>query len=238
MYDILIKNASVIDGTASPPFEADLAIEGQKIADMQSGGFACGFEWQDILITSSPLNTAYEGRYISELAARAGKSPYDWLFGALLETELDISMAVFGMSQENRQREIQFPGMMFGTDGVGMAVTGPMAKGVPHPRNYGAFPRILGRFVRDLKAIELEQAIYKMTGMPAAKLRLNDRGLIRPGLAADLVIFDPAEVSDKATYDNPHQYANGIFHVIVNGNLVIHQATHSGARPGRILKID
>jgi len=118
-----------------------------------------------------------------------------------------------------------------------MAVTGPMAKGVPHPRSYGAFPRILSRFVRDLKAIKLEQAIYKMTGMPAAKLRLNDRGLIRPGLAADLVIFDPAEVSDKATYDDPHQYAGGIFHVIVNGNLVIHEAAHSGARPGRILKI-
>jgi N-acyl-D-amino-acid deacylase len=190
------------------------------------------------LITSSPHNTAYEGRYISELAAQSGKSPCDWLFGALLETELDISMAVFGMSQENRQREIQFSGMMFGTDGVGMAAAGPMAKGVPHPRNYGAFPRILGRFVRDLKAIELEQAIYKMTGMPAAKLRLKDRGLIKLGLAADLVIFDPAEVSDKATYDHPHQYANGIFHVIVNGNLVIHEAAHSGARPGRILKID
>jgi N-acyl-D-amino-acid deacylase len=147
-------------------------------------------------------------------------------------------MAVFGMSQENRQKEMQFSGMMFGTDGVGMIATGPMAKGVPHPRNYGAFPRVLGRFVRDLKAIELEEAIYKMTGKPAGKLRLNDRGLIRPGLAADLVIFDPAEVSDRATYESPHQYAKGIFHVIVNGNLVIHQATHSGARPGRILKID
>lgn len=224
--------AKTLERLANPDMQAKM------IADMKSGGFACGFEWQDILITSSPHNTAYEGRYISELAAQAGKSPYDWLFGALLETELDISMAVFGMSEENRQREIQFSGMMFGTDGVGMATSGPMAKGVPHPRNYGAFPRILGRFVRDLKAIELELAIYKMTGMPAAKLRLTDRGLVKPGLAADLVIFDPAAVSDKATYDQPHQYANGIFHVIVNGNLVVHQATHSGARPGRILKID
>ena len=168
---------------------------------------------------------------------QTGKSPYDWLFGALLKTELDISMAVFGMSEENRQREIQFSSMMFGTDGVGMTANGPMAKGVPHPRNYGAFPRVLGRFVRDLKAIKLEEAIYKMTGMPAGKLRLNDRGLIRPGLAADLVIFDPAEVSDRATYENPHQYARGIFHVIVNGSLVIHEAAHSGERPGRILKV-
>lgn len=127
----------------------------KMITDMQAGGFARGFEWHDILITSSPQNTEYEGRYISELAGQTGKSPYDWLFGALLETELDISMAVFGMSEENRQREIQFSGMMFGTDGVGMAAAGPMAKGVPHPRNYGAFPRVLGRFVRDLKAIEL-----------------------------------------------------------------------------------
>jgi N-acyl-D-amino-acid deacylase len=223
--------AKTLERLANPDMQVKM------MADMQSGGFAYGFEWQDILITSSPQKKEYEGRYIAELAAQAGKSPYDWLFGALLDTELDISMAVFGMSQENRQREIQFSGMMFGTDGVGMAVTGPMAKGVPHPRSYGAFPRILSRFVRDLKAIKLEQAIYKMTGMPAAKLRLNDRGLIRPGLAADLVIFDPAEVSDKATYDDPHQYAGGIFHVIVNGNLVIHEAAHSGARPGRILKI-
>ena len=114
-----------------------------------------------------------------------------------------------------------------------MATTGPMAKGIPHPRSYGAFPRILSRFVRDLKAIDLEQAIYKMTGMPAVKLRLNDRGLIKPGLAADLVIFDPAEISDQATYDNPHQYADGIFHVIVNGDLVVQEAVHTGARPGR-----
>jgi N-acyl-D-aspartate/D-glutamate deacylase len=224
--------AKILERLKNPDTQAKMT------ADMQSGGFAFGFEWQDILITSSPRNTEYEGRNISELAAQADKSPYDWLFGALLETELDMSMAVFGMSEENRQREVQFSGMMFGTDGVGMAVTGPMAKGVPHPRNYGAFPRVLGRFVRDLKVIELEEAIYRMTGRPAAKLRLNDRGLIKPGLAADLVLFDPAEVSDRATYDNPHQYADGIFHVIVNGNLIVHQATHTGARPGRILKID
>ena len=224
--------AKTLERLANPDMQAKM------MADMQSGGFARGFEWQDILITSSPQNTEYEGRYISDLAAQAGKSPYDWLFGALLETGLDMSMAVFGMSEENRQKEIQFSGMMFGTDGVGMTATGPMAKGVPHPRNYGAFPRVLGRFVRDRKVIKLEDAINKMTGMPAGKLRLKDRGLIRPGLAADLVIFDPAEISDRATYENPHQYANGIYHVIVNGNLVIRDATHSGSRPGRILKIN
>ena len=215
---------------------ADSEMQVKMMADMQSGGFAYGFEWRDILITSSPQRKEYEGRHIAEMATQAGISPYDWLFGALLETELDISMAVFGMSEENRHKEIQFSGMMFGTDGVGMAVTGPMAKGVPHPRSYGAFPRILSRFVRDLKAIELEEAIYRMTGMPAAKLRLTDRGQIKPGLAADLVIFDAAEVSDRATYETPHRYAGGISHVIVNGDLVIEGAVHTRARPGKIFQ--
>jgi len=153
-----------------------------------------------------------------------------------MQTQLDMSMAVFGMSEENRMQEIQFPGMMIGTDGVGLAAGGPMAGGVPHPRNYGAFPRVLGRFVRDLKILKLEEAVHKMTGLPAAKLRLHDRGFIKPGLAADLVVFDPATVADTATYDHPHRYAEGISHVIVNGRFVIRDAAHTGDRPGRILK--
>jgi N-acyl-D-amino-acid deacylase len=205
-------------------------------ADMQSGGFARGVEFKDVLITSSPRHTEYEGRYISDLAATTGHSTYEWLFDALVQTKLDMSMAVFGMSEANRLQEIQFPGMMIGTDGTGLAISGPMARGVPHPRNYGAFPRVLGRFVRDLGIIKLEEAIYKMTGLPAKKLRLNDRGFIKPGLAADLVVFDPATVSDTATYDQPHQYAKGILHVIVNGRFVVRDAAHTGNRPGRILK--
>jgi N-acyl-D-amino-acid deacylase len=215
---------------------ADPELRSKMTADMKSGGFARGVEFKDVLITSSPRHTEYEGRYISDLTAAAGESPYEWLFDALVQTELDMAMAVFGMSEANRLQEIQFPGMMIGTDGTGLAASGPMARGVPHPRNYGAFPRVLGRFVRDLKVIELEEAIYKMTGLPAKKLRLHDRGLIKPGLAADLVVFDPATVSDTATYDQPHQYAKGIFHVIVNGQFVIRDANHTGTRPGRILK--
>jgi N-acyl-D-amino-acid deacylase len=211
-------------------------VQRQKMtAAMQSGGFARGVEFQDILITSSARRPEYEGRYMSELASASGLSPYEWLFEALLQTRLDMAMAVFAMSEENRYREIQFPGMMIGTDGVGLATSGPLAGGVPHPRNYGAFPRVLGRFVRDLKILKLEEAIHKMTGLPAKKLRLADRGLIEPGRAADLVVFNPTTVSDKATYDHPHRYAEGILHVIVNGQLVVRDQTHTGNRPGRIL---
>jgi len=215
---------------------ADPELRRKMTADMMSGGFARGVEFKDVLITSSPRHTEYEGRYISDLAASADQEPYEWLFDALVQTELDMAMAVFGMSEANRLQEIQFPGMMIGTDGTGLAAGGPMARGVPHPRSYGAFPRVLGRFVRDLKIIKLEEAIYKMTGLPARKLRLADRGLIKPGLAADLVVFDPATVADTATYDQPHQYAKGIIHVLVNGQFVIRDAAHTGNRPGWILK--
>ncbi|MGD8519526.1 MAG: D-aminoacylase [Desulfobacterales bacterium] len=206
-------------------------------ADMQTGGFARGVAWNSVLITSSPNKREYEGCYVSELAAQSDSNPYEWVFDALVETQLDMGMALFGMSEENRLREIQFPAMMICTDGFGLAITGPLARGVPHPRNYGAFPRVLGRYARDLKVLSLEQAVYKMTGLPAKKLRLEDRGMIVPDSAADLVVFDPAVVSDTATYDNPHQYPAGIYHVLVNGQWVIRDGSHTGARPGAVLRI-
>jgi N-acyl-D-amino-acid deacylase len=213
----------------------DPEIRTKMSDDMQTGGFARGVVWKSVLITSSPTKTEYEGCNVSELAAQTGSNPYDWVFDALVETQLDMGMAVFGMSEENRRREIQFQAMMICTDGFGLAITGPLARGKPHPRNYGAFPRVLGRYVRELKVLTLEQAVYKMTGLPAQKLRLADRGAIAPGFAADLVVFDPAVVSDTATYDNPHQYATGISHVLVNGQLVIREGSHTGAKPGQVI---
>jgi N-acyl-D-amino-acid deacylase len=127
--------------------------------------------------------------------------------------------------------------MMIGTDGTGLAIDGPMASGVPHPRGYGTFPRVLGRFVRDLGILEIEEALHKMTGLPARKLHRNDRGLIKPGLTADLVVFDPNTVADVATYDQPHRYASGIHHVLVNGRFVIRDGAHTGKRPGKILRL-
>ncbi len=202
---------------------------------MQSGGFARGIGWEDVLITEAPSQTRYEGRTVAQLAADTGKTPDDWVFDALLETRLDITMAMFGMSEENRRREILFPAMMIGSDGIGLAPGAPLAKGVPHPRSYGTFVRVLGRYVRELSILKLEEAIHRMTGLPAKKLRLADRGVIKAGLAADLVIFDPQTVSDRATYEKPHQYAAGISHVLVNGRPVIRDGVHTGARPGLLL---
>jgi N-acyl-D-amino-acid deacylase len=214
---------------------ADPKLRAKMTEDMQRGGFAKGFDWDQILITSAPARTDYEGRYVSDLALAAGRPAHEWVFDALLETRLDISMALFGMSEENRCRELAFPGMMIGTDGFGLAVSGPLAKGVPHPRSYGTFPRVLGRYVRELNILTLEEAVWRMTGRAAQKLRLTDRGRIKPDLAADLVVFDPLTVADRADYENPHQYAAGIFQVIVNGNFVIRDGKHTGALAGRVL---
>ena len=203
--------------------------------DMVSGGYTDGAEWDKVLISGSPRNRAYEGLSVAELAAKAGKTPYDWIFDALLETELDTSIVKFGMSEENRAHELRHPAMMIGTDGSGLATEGPLSTGVPHPRSYGTFPRVLGYYVRALGVISLEEAIWKMCGLPAQKLRWPDRGLVKRGHRADIVVLDPDTVVDRATYETPHQYATGIHHVVVNGQIVVRDGIHTQARPGAIL---
>lgn len=123
-----------------------------------------------------------------------------------------------------------------GSDGTAVATEGPLARGNPHPRYYGTFPRILGRYVREEKVLSLEEAVRKMTSANAAKIHIYDRGLLRPGMMADVTVFDAARVIDNATFEKPHQYATGIEYVVVNGAVVLDKGKHTGARPGQILK--
>jgi N-acyl-D-amino-acid deacylase len=211
-------------------------LRAKMVKDMKAGGFAKDVAWDTVLINGSPNEPGYQGRYVSELASQAGQTPHEWIFDALMETGLQLSMAVFSMSEENRKIEIKHPAMTFGTDGFGLAVEGELlTKSQPHPRSYGTFPRVLGRYVRDLGILSLEEAVHKMTGLAAKRLRLKNRGLIQVGMAADLVLFDPKTVADKATYENPHQYADGIFEVIINGEIVVENKVHNGALPGQVL---
>jgi N-acyl-D-aspartate/D-glutamate deacylase len=172
---------------------------------------------------------------VADLAAGAGKSPCDWVFDALLELELEASMITFMMAEDNVKMALQHPATMIGTDGFGFSVDGPLAQGTPHPRSYGTYPRVLGRYVREQGVFSLEEAIWKMCGFPAQKLRWADRGLVRQGLKADLVVLDPDTVADRATFQAPHQYPTGIQQVIVNGRLVVSEGRHTKTRPGRIL---
>ena len=126
---------------------------------------------------------------------------------------------------------------IIGSDGRAVSPYGPYANALPHPRFYGTYPRILGRYVREEPAaLTLENAVYKMTGFPAKRLGMKDRGLVKEGLTADLVVFDPATVIDNSTWEDPHQYPDGIPYVLVKGVPVVDEGTHTGARPGRVLR--
>jgi N-acyl-D-amino-acid deacylase len=191
--------------------------------------------WDQVLICRSPKAPEYEGRTVADLAGGTDLSVIDWLLDALLETGLDMDMVAFLLSEDNLKIQLRHPALMIGSDGVGLAAEGPLAKGVPHPRSYGTYPRVLGRYVRQEKVLTLEQAVWKMSGFPAEKLRWPDRGMIRKGYRADLVILDAGTVNDRATYQAPHQYPTGIQHVLVNGVPVIRDGAHTGARPGGLL---
>jgi N-acyl-D-aspartate/D-glutamate deacylase len=134
------------------------------------------------------------------------------------------------------QMALEQPWCSIGSDGSAYAVEGPLRRGNPHPRNFGTFPRVLGLYVRERGVLKLEDAIRKMTSLNAAKLGITDRGLLRAGSFADVVVFDPDRVIDKATYEKPFQYSEGIVHVVVNGKLVLEQGKHTGERPGRALR--
>ena len=168
------------------------------------------------------------GRNLRDLAGEAGTTPLEVAIRLLLEEELNVGMIIFHQSEEVLRRLMKHPRGGFGTDGV-------IGKR-PHPRMYGTFPRVLGHYVREEKALRLEEAIRKSTSVAADRLRLSDRGRIAPGMAADLVVFDPIRIADTATYENPHQYPVGVNWVLVNGVPVVKEGRHTAARPGRALR--
>ena len=177
----------------------------------------------------------YQGMTIAEIGARMGKDELETVFDLLIAENGGGGGIYFLMSEENVTRKMRLPWVSFCTDEDVYKTTGLMSKRNPHPRAYGTFPRILGKYVREENVLSLEEAIRKMTSLPAQILGIHDRGTIRAGLAADLVLFDPQSVGDKATYTNPHQYPEGIQFVFVNGEMVVRDQTHTGRKPGKAL---
>lgn len=214
---------------------ADPALRLKMTADMAINGLADG-NWEGVLIIQSDSKPEYVGRRLSELAAQSGQAPEEWLYDALLASRCDPMMILFMMSEDNRCHEISHPLMAIGTDGFGLATTGLTAGIMTHPRSFGTFPRVLGRYCREQGLISLEEAVHKMTGLAANYLNLKDRGIVREGLAADLTIFNPQTVIDTATYDQPKSYPQGIDYVLVAGRIVVDRGEHTGARPGQVLR--
>jgi N-acyl-D-amino-acid deacylase len=175
------------------------------------------------------------GRTLAQVAAERAADPRDVAMDLVLEDESRVGMVIFMASAENLRREVGLEWMSFGSDAGSLAPEGVFLQSQPHPRSYGTFARVLGRFVRDERAAPLEDVVRRMTGFPAANLKLDRRGLLRPGYFADVVVFDPAAVTDHATYTEPHAYATGVAHVLVNGASVLRDGEHTGARPGRVV---
>jgi N-acyl-D-amino-acid deacylase len=175
------------------------------------------------------------GKTLAEAARMRGEDPIDTIMNLVLEDRSRVGTVYFMMAEENLNRQIRLPWVSFGSDAASMAPEPPFTKSSAHPRAYGNFARVLGKYVREDKALTLAEAIHRMSGLPASNLELDQRGFLRPGMFADVVIFDPATIADRATFEKPHQYAVGIRDVIVNGVAVLRNGEHTNARPGRAL---
>ena len=197
-----------------------------------------GLGWDQIRLNGFNRETTQEleGLTVARIAEHMAMPPLEAVFRLFEIEQGGLSMIVFSMNEEEVIKIMQQPEGMFGSDGCAVAPYGLTATGKVHPRFYGTYPRILGRYVREKKVLTLEQAIYKMTGLPARKLQLKDRGLINKGYQADIVVFDENQITDTATFENPHQYPKGIHHVLVNGQRVISKGEHTGRLPGKILR--
>lgn len=193
--------------------------------------------WDKVLISSvfTAKNKKLEGKNILEAARETQKEPYEFMRDLLIEEENRVGMISFFANEDNLKRILADPLVVIGADSAAVAPYGLLGIGKPHPRHYGTFPRILGKYAREEKIFSLARAIQKMTSITAEKFGLRKRGQIKEGYFADLVVFDPEKVIDCATWKNPHQYPKGINQVLVNGQIVIRESEHTGKLPGKIL---
>ncbi len=176
------------------------------------------------------------GKTLAEIARMRGRPPEETAMDLILEDESEIATVYFSQSEDNVRKAIRLPWVSFCSDSPSLAPEGVFLRSSVHPRAYGSFARLLGKYVREEKLIPLEEAIRKLAALPAENLKLDRRGLLREGYFADVVVFDPERIQDHATYEKPHQYATGVRHVFVNGVAVLKDGEHTGARPGRLVR--
>jgi len=223
----------------------DPALKKRLVSEIENGipgsnwynHYTATGSWEGMLLVSlsNPAYKEFEGRRMNEVIKELGGDPVDVLFRVLQDNRGSVPTVYFHHSEEDMQYALKQPFVSIGSDGTAVATEGPLARGNPHPRYYGTFPRVLGRYVRELKLITMEEAIRKMTSANASKIRIYDRGLLRPGMAADVTVFDAGRIQDLSTFDKPHQYSVGVEYVVVNGIVVLDKGKHAGTRPGRIL---
>jgi len=225
-------------GTAAFLARIDASDTGARIRAETLAKVALIGGWDNVMIAnvSNAADTRAEGARLGSYAASQGVDPYEMAVGLLRRSGGSVGMVGFAMSEENLDRILAHPRGMVCSDGGGYAVSGPTRSGHPHPRGLGSFPRVLARYVRERRALTLPQAINKMTALPASRLRIADRGRLATGLAGDVVVFDPATVTDRATYAEPFQYPTGIKAVLVNGTVALLDDARDGKPAGRSVR--
>jgi N-acyl-D-amino-acid deacylase len=220
--------ARLADSTVAPKIKQEALAKVELI-----GG------WDNVQISSvrAVEDRDAEGKRLGAHARTRGVDPYEYTLGLLRRSNANVGMLGFAMSEESLDRILAHPLAMVCSDGGGFAIDGPTRRGSPHPRGIGTFPRVLGRYVRERKAVTLPEAIMKMTSRSAARVHLADRGRLAAGLAADVVVFDPARVADTATFESPFQYPVGINVVIVNGAVTLRDGQRSATGTGKALRV-
>jgi N-acyl-D-amino-acid deacylase len=204
-------------------------------------------DWENMFRLAGPENIrllafkneslrALTGKTLAEVAAERRTTPAEAAMDLVVEDRTRVEAAYFTMSEDNLRRELALPWVSFCSDSPAPSAEGRFLQWSTHPRAYGSFARLLGRYVRDERVVPLEEAVRRLTSLPAQNLRLRGRGLLEPGYFADVVVFDPDRIQDHATYDGPHRYATGVEHVAVNGTLVLRDGEHTGALPGRVVR--
>lgn len=219
-------------------------IKARVIKEMQSASK----EWENFLVAAGdPDNILLvefaedslkylTGKTVGEIAEMRGTEAAETIIDLVVQNGTDIGTVYFLMNEENVKKQLQLPYMTFGSDARSIAAEGENLESSTHPRTYGNFARLLGKYVREEQIIPLEEAIHRLTQLSAQKLKIPERGLLAPGYYADVIVFDPQEIADKATFEEPHQYAVGMEHVFVNGKQVLSNGEHTGAMPGMFVR--
>ena len=230
-YDALFKRLR--DPVTREKIKAEVSVDSDKWENLYLGAGSP----DNILLAAfkSDKLKPLTGKTLAKVAEMRSKDAIDTAMDLVAEDESRIGTVYFIMSEDNVKKELQKPWISFGSDEASQAPEGVFLKSNPHPRAYGNFARVLGKYVRDEKVITLPEAVRRLSGLPATNLGLDHRGFIQEGMFADVVVFDPATIADRATFDKPHQYAVGMKHVFVNGVQVLKDGEHTGAKPGRAL---
>ena len=205
-------------------------------------------QWENLLLgAGSPDNVMLvgfrtdslkplTGKTLAQVAALRGTTPEETAMDLVIADRSRVGTVYFLMSEENIRKQVALPWMSFGSDAESQAPEGAFLRSNPHPRAYGNFARLLGKYVREERLVPLEEAVRRLTSFPAVNLGIRRRGSLKPGFFADLAIFDPARIADHATFEKPHQYSTGVIHVFVNGTQVLANGEHTGAKPGRVVR--